>query len=180
LEAAARLVSENPELRLKFQIIGDGELRKNLEEYTCRLGLKDKADFLGWQKGLADIYDKLDIVALTSRNEGTPVSLVEAMASARPVVATDVGGVRDLLGEPLPGYPQQKENFLILERGVAVGPDDPQGFALALAFMLRNEDLRSRLICSARNFVKAQFNKQRLVKDTQDLYFDLCHKKTGV
>jgi glycosyltransferase involved in cell wall biosynthesis len=83
----------------KFHVVGDGELREALTREAAALGIEKDVLFTGWQQEMAEVYRKLDAVVLTSLNEGTPVSLIEAMAAARPVIATDVGGVRDLMGE---------------------------------------------------------------------------------
>ncbi|MBU2035362.1 MAG: glycosyltransferase, partial [Candidatus Omnitrophica bacterium] len=79
LKSAAKLLKENPGVDLRFKIIGDGELRKELVGYSRILGISDYVDFLGWQRDLVKVYSGLDIVALTSLNEGTPVSIIEAM-----------------------------------------------------------------------------------------------------
>ena len=63
-------------------------------------GLKDAVIFTGWQKDMRTTYAAVDMVTITSYNEGTPVSLIEAMAAANPVISTDVGGVRDIMGKP--------------------------------------------------------------------------------
>ncbi|QQS39763.1 MAG: glycosyltransferase [Acidobacteriota bacterium] len=84
--------------RVRFVIIGDGHLRGNLESLASELGISDRVAFLGNREDPEVFYAGLDIVALTSKNEGTPLSLIEAMASRRPVVSTAVGGVVDLLG----------------------------------------------------------------------------------
>src|SRR3989338_3562097 len=97
LDVVKSLITHNLSLITKFIIVGDGELRQELENYAAESGIKDKVVFLGWRRDLENIYADLDIVCLTSLNEGTPVSLIEAMASGRPVVATDVGGVRDIV-----------------------------------------------------------------------------------
>ena len=82
-----------------FIVIGDGALRESLENQKQALGLDADVIFVGGRKDPEYFYPALDVVALTSRNEGTPLTLIEAMANARPVVATSVGGVVDLLGE---------------------------------------------------------------------------------
>ena len=76
-------------------IIGDGRLRGELEAQAKMLGLDEDVLFLGTRNDPEDFYPALDIVALTSLNEGTPLTLIEAMANARPVIATEVGGVVD-------------------------------------------------------------------------------------
>ena len=110
----------------KFIIVGDGELRQELENYAAELGIRDKVVFLGWRRDLENIYVDLDVVCLTSLNEGTPVSLIEAMASARPVLATGVGGVRDIV----------KNN----ENGLLVQSNDVDGFNKALLSMLEDRE----------------------------------------
>jgi len=170
LEAAARVVRDNPQMKLRFKIIGDGELRPELEEYARKLSLNTQLDFLGWQDDLASIYSNLDIVALTSVNEGTPVSLIEAMASVRAVVATDVGGVRDLLGRETDIGIKPKADFKILERGIIVKSQDSFSFAAALTLLLQNNKLREDLGLASREFVKKGFSKERLIKDMEELY----------
>ena len=86
LEAAA-LVRQRCNF-VHFLIVGDGELRAKLEQLTKNLGLSDAVSFLGWRQDLPSIYADLDLVVLTSHNEGTPVTLIEAQASGCPVVAT--------------------------------------------------------------------------------------------
>ncbi|MFH0935361.1 MAG: glycosyltransferase family 4 protein [Candidatus Omnitrophota bacterium] len=157
LEAAARLVADNPQLKIKFKIIGDGRLRQELEQYCRSLKLEAQVEFLGWQRDLASVYSDLDIVALTSLNEGTPVSLIEAMACGRAVAATDVGGVADLLGRNG-------------ERGVIAVRGDLVGFAGALSGLLKNDKLRQELGIRAREFVKNNFSKARLIRDMEGLY----------
>ena len=173
LDAAARLIADNPGLQLKFKIIGDGELRGELERYSVALGIKNNVDFLGWHKDLAGIYASLDIITLTSINEGTPVSLIEAMACARTVVATDVGGIRDLLGDEVFLKNTQGVDFKVLERGIMVKSRDVVNFAAALNFALRDSVLRRKMGEKARAFVKGKFTKDRLIKDIESLYSSL-------
>ncbi len=157
LEAARKVIDDNPGLAIKFKIIGDGELRQKLQDYAKNLALNSHIEFLGWQKDLVSIYSGIDIVALTSLNEGTPVSLIEAMASARAVIATDVGGVRDLLGEDA-------------ERGILVKPQDFSAFTDALNRLIKDNDLRREIGLRAREFVRERFTKERLIKDIENLY----------
>ena len=181
LEAAVKTIKDNPEIRLTFQVVGDGELRRDLEGYTDRLGIKAQVNFLGWQDDLVNVYSRLDVVALTSMNEGTPVSLIEAMASARAVVATDVGGVRDLLaGEGEKDIKVKTgAGFKVLERGTIVKPGDCFAFANALSFVLGNNEFRKKIGNSAREFVEARFTKERLIKDMEGLYNTLLSVNEG-
>ncbi len=97
LDAAAHLVPRPPSPVPRFLVVGDGELREDLVRYAQSIGLNGAVQFFGWRRDLPQLYGEIDIVALTSWNEGSPVSLIEAMASGCPIVATDVGGVRELL-----------------------------------------------------------------------------------
>ncbi|MEK6715235.1 MAG: glycosyltransferase [Candidatus Omnitrophota bacterium] len=167
LDAAKLLLTEprtpNPEPR--FFIIGDGESRKDLEGYVQELGIAGKVKFLGWQTDLVKVYEDLDIVALTSLNEGTPVSLIEALASSRAVIATDVGGVRDIVGARV--YPE------IAERGILVKSGDIDSFVSGLKLLARDSDLRKRIGVSGREFVRERFDRKRLIKDMEMLYNNL-------
>ncbi len=170
LEAAAKVLSDCQEMKLRFRIIGDGNLRSDLEEYSQQLNIHTHVFFLGWQKDLAHIYSDSDIVALTSINEGTPVSLIEAMASGRAIVATDVGGVKDLLGRGIEDNIKPDAKFKILERGVVVKPNDTFSFAKALLFLAQQNELRNNMGKRGRDFVKNKFTKERLIKDIENLY----------
>ena len=97
LEAAALVARKDPAAR--FVIVGDGILRPALERRAQEMGIAERVIFTGWRRDLPDIYADLDVLAVTSNNEGTPVSAIEAMAAGCPVVATHVGGLPDLIGE---------------------------------------------------------------------------------
>ncbi|MCP4400987.1 MAG: glycosyltransferase family 4 protein, partial [bacterium] len=100
---AAKLVSEIYPNCL-FTIVGDGELRDALEQEAEELGIRDRLRFLGFRQDLAEIYADLDFVVLSSLNEGLPVALIEAMSAGKPVVATKVGGVGDLVQHERSGF----------------------------------------------------------------------------
>jgi len=182
LEAAAILAARRPDL--KFKVIGGGTLGDELMEYARLLGVAEKIEFTGWQRGLAAVYSGLDIIALTSVNEGTPVSLIEAMACGRPVVATDVGGVPDLLGpvqadadsarrgrfETCPYKTVIGGGFSVGKRGILVSSRSPAAFAAALEYLLDNEEIRERFALNGREFVRDNFSKERLIKDMEELY----------
>src|SRR5438046_7148590 len=93
--AARRVLDAEPLAR--FLVVGDGERRAELEGLVARLGLAGATRFLGWRGDLERVYADLEVVALTSLNEGSPVALIEAMAAATPVVSTDVGGVSEVV-----------------------------------------------------------------------------------
>jgi len=168
LDAAGILVREPREKPLKFSIVGDGELRQYLRDYAAEHNLSDYVDFLGWQKELHKIYSGFDLVTLTSVNEGTPVSLIEAMASARAVISTNAGGVKDLLGEQ--NHQFSEPNLQVRERGVLLETADPADLASAVTLLLKNSKLRRQMGLSGRQFARDNFSKERLIKDTESLY----------
>jgi glycosyltransferase involved in cell wall biosynthesis len=159
--------------RLKFLVIGDGHLRSQLENQVEVLGLGDDIVFLGSRNDPENFYPALDVVALTSLNEGTPLSIIEGMANARPVVATLVGGVVDLLGKKVSDASGQR--FAIHERGLATTSGDVEGFSQALGFLIANESLRADLGQRGRDFVLKNYAKERLVADMSALYSELAN-----
>jgi glycosyltransferase involved in cell wall biosynthesis len=155
--------------KVRFVIVGDGHRRSMLEAEAERLTLGDRLVFLGARDDPENFYPALDIIVLTSRNEGTPLTLIEAMANARPVIATAVGGVVDLLGRPEPTEGEAPA-FTVCERGVAVPPDDPQTFSDGLALMVGDAALRKHLGNAGESFVNSQYNLARLLSDIANLY----------
>ncbi len=155
--------------KVRFLVIGDGGLRPQLESMAAALGLGDDVMFLGSRNDPENFYPALDIVALTSLNEGTPLSLIEAMASQRPVIATAVGGVVDLLGPEI----SSTDGYSICERGIAVKGHDTDAFARGLARLVDDEPLRSELAARGQQFVLQNYSKDRLLRDIAALYSEL-------
>jgi glycosyltransferase involved in cell wall biosynthesis len=122
------------------------------------------------------VYSGLDLVVLTSLNEGTPVSLIEAMACSKPVVATDVGGVRDLMGSGRETAQGSQGNFRVCERGILVDANDRAGLAAAIRFILGDNRLRAELGAAGKAFVTKAFSKERLVKDIEELYENIIRE----
>src|SRR5262249_44961871 len=137
LEAAARMLRE-PAASVRFVIVGDGHLRRRLEQKSIRLGISDAVTFTGFREDAASISRALDIVALTSLNEGTPLTLIEAMCCGRAVAATEVGGVEDLMGARRDSI----DGFTVWDRGVTAPSGDAEAFARGLGFLLKHPDLR--------------------------------------
>jgi glycosyltransferase involved in cell wall biosynthesis len=131
--------------------------------------------FTGSRRDLESVYPALDIVALTSRNEGTPLTLIEAMANARPVISTAVGGVIDLLGE---GIPESNESFVVCRRGISVPPEDASSFAAGLARLAADATLRRETGERGLQFVTGHYSTERLLQDIKSLYADLLKEKS--
>ena len=145
--------------QLKFVIVGDGELREELEDYTKKLGIANDVIFTGFRQDLPKIYADLDIVVLTSLNEGTPVSIIEAMAAGKPVVATNVGGVSSLV----------KNNV----NGFLVSPQDAKALSDAIIKLLKNSDLRQKMGREGQSSVFPHYDISQLVKRVDFLYSSL-------
>lgn len=153
----------------QFTIFGDGELRAALESETERLGLTEMVRFAGWETDTRKIYEQTDAVCLTSRNEGTPVCLIEAMAAGRPAVATAVGGVGDLLGPVV----RQADGFALCERGLRVRPDDPAALSRALRFITDRPGETRAMARAGRAYARKAFGIDRLARDLDRLYREL-------
>jgi glycosyltransferase involved in cell wall biosynthesis len=161
LKAAAAVASELSSCR--FLVVGDGELRSGLEARVQALGLDSRVHFLGWRGDLPRVYADLDLVVLTSANEGLPVSLIEAMASARPVVATRVGGVPDLVEHGA--------------AGLLVPPGNPRALAEAMVTLLADPERRREMGQAGRKRVHPAFSAARLLADIDSVYTELLRKK---
>jgi glycosyltransferase involved in cell wall biosynthesis len=166
LDSAVSVLSQNADCR--FVVVGDGELRESCTSRVEAEHLEEVIRFTGWQQNLNRVYPDLDLVVLTSINEGTPVSLLEAMASGRAFVATDVGGVRDLMV----GSPIRKFGFEVFNNGILV-PRDREVLASAISYLARDPETRLAMGQAGRTFVKARFSSERLANDLESLYTSL-------
>ena len=137
-------------------IVGDGDLRPQLESSEAARALGDRVTWTGFRRDLVAIYCASDVVALTSDNEGTPVSLIEAQAAGVPVVTTDVGGARDVVEDGVTGR--------------VLDPGDESGMADAIAEILDDPALASRFSVAGRTHSLSRFTLARLVRDIDDLY----------
>jgi glycosyltransferase involved in cell wall biosynthesis len=153
----AQFASREPRARLL--LVGGGELRSALEDLVRALGLDGVVRFVGWERDLARVYGAMDVVGLTSRNEGTPVSIIEALAAELPVVATAVGGVPDVIRHD--------------DTGVLIPPGDPSAFAVALDRIVADAELRQTVRVRGRAEVERRFRHERLVSDMATLYMKL-------
>ncbi len=170
LKAARVCVADRENInKLRFIIVGDGHLRQSLEAEAKELGIADKVMFAGNRNDIPAIYAGIDIVALTSLNEGTPLSLIEAMAAGKPVISTAVGGVVDLVGNP----DEVKDGFSICERGITVESGDADGLAAGIKKLAEDEVLAARLPAAGRRFVHDNYSKDRLVNDIKEFYRQL-------
>ncbi|MBI4353878.1 MAG: glycosyltransferase [Candidatus Omnitrophica bacterium] len=174
LQALSRLLQAEAGEAASGVIVGDGPLREALERETSQMRLSHAMTFTGWQQDLCSVYRQLDVACVTSWNEGTPVSLIEAMAASRAVIATDVGGVRDLLADPSEiseGPP--RGSFQVVRRGVLVQAGDAEGFTAAMRRLAQDTALRQQVGAAGRTHVVRAHAAERLLQDVSALYEQL-------
>ena len=161
LDVIKRVVAAHPDAIAL--VAGDGELRSELEGYAASLGMAGNVRFLGWRRDLATIYGASDVFLLTSRNEGTPVALIEAMASGVPGVSTDVGGVKDVIDSP--------------DVGLLAPFGDAGALAAHVNALVADPARRSAMGARARAGVITRYSIDRLVADIAALYRDLLRER---
>jgi glycosyltransferase involved in cell wall biosynthesis len=154
LAAAQRLTGANPELR--FVIVGDGELWEQLHRDVAGAGLSDRVLFASWRGDLAEVYRDIDVVVCCSRNEGTPVSVIEACAAGRPVVGTPVGGMTDIIS---PGV-----------NGLLVPSGDADALASAIAELIADPARRHSMGVAGRRMVLERYGADRMVSELKHIY----------
>jgi glycosyltransferase involved in cell wall biosynthesis len=157
LRATKILVEEFPGLRVL--IAGEGDRRLALEELAGELGLEDTVLFLGVRTDVPDVLAALDVAVSSSDFEGSPLSVMEYMEAARPVVATRVGGIPDLIDDG--------------EQGLVVEPQDPAAFAAAVAQLLRDPERARRMGERARERRRTEFDIDVMVRRLEALYEEL-------
>jgi glycosyltransferase involved in cell wall biosynthesis len=155
LHAARAVLEQRPEVT--FVVVGGGPLDQSLRDLAEELGIARQVRFLGWRTDLEAIYAGSDVVALTSDNEGTPVAILEALAAGTRVVATNVGGVADILDEG------------------RLGRLSPRGDAQAFAASLLAE-IDSPMEMAPAEVVQ-RFGIERLCRDIEQLYDDVLAKR---
>jgi glycosyltransferase involved in cell wall biosynthesis len=160
LDALARARAAGAPVRAA--IVGDGELRPALERQALELGISDHVWFAGYRDDMVGVAAAGDLAVLSSDNEGTPVSLIEAAAAGRPAVSTRVGGVADVV-TPATG------------RVVAAG--DSEGLARAIAALAADSALRAQMGAAAREHIRARYSVDRLIADIDELYTDLLSRR---
>lgn len=157
LDAARLVLQRRPDAR--FQIVGAGELEPELRRHAAALGIAERVAFAGVRYDIPAVLGESDIFVLSSLWEGLPISAIEAMAAARPVVLTNVGGVRDMVRHGVDG--------------LLVPPADPPALAGALLALLGDPDRRARLGAAARARAEREFGLEPFIQRHEQLYREL-------
>ena len=149
----------------RLLLVGDGPDRDHLERYAHELGVMKRCLFLGYQEDVARFYDAIDVLVLPSVNEGTPVSVIEALAAERPAVATRVGGTPDIIRDGIDGF--------------LVDPADNGELADRLAELAGDAPRRAAMGAAGRARVLERYAVGRLIDDIDRLYRELLATRAG-
>ena len=146
---------------IKFLLVGDGILRGDIEKLILRFNLQDQLILTGWRKDIPRLFSAIDIFALTSLWEGMPITVLEAMAAAKPVVVTHTGGVAEIVSNGSNGFLAPVGNI--------------KNMAEKLILLLKDEPLRRAMAENTKILLGEGFRTENLVKETQDLYRGLIY-----
>jgi glycosyltransferase involved in cell wall biosynthesis len=157
-------VIEQSKRKIKVFIVGDGELRVQIQAKSQLINERHPNTIVltSWIKDIATFNAGMDIVAMTSDNEGTPVSLIEAQASELAVISTDVGGVKDIMINGETGF--------IIQKG------DLKEYVEKLVYLIENDEIRTKMSKSGWDFVRNRFDYTRLTIDMENYYNELLSK----
>lgn len=162
-KAISHLKGRTPNIRLI--VVGDGELKKELEEYARKLNIEKEVIFLGFRKDMPALYSLMDVFCLPSEFEGFGIAIIEAMAAGKPVVAANVGGIPEVVIDG--------------EAGILVPSRDSNALAQAVLKLLKNQALAKRMGEAGRRRVEKYFTLDRMIEKTEALYDKLIQKKVG-
>lgn len=151
-------VLSSTEVPIRVFIVGDGSEKEHIQQKVAAINEKHPGSIImtSWILDISTFNQGMDIVCLTSRNEGTPVSIIEAQASGLPVVSTDVGGVRDILADGQAGFVIKRENI--------------ETYIDKLRLLIEDPSLRNKFANFGKQSVMDKFSYHRLVKDMSSYY----------
>ena len=155
----ARVAARAPQARLV--LVGDGPERPGVEAQVRELNLGDKVRFLGLRKDVARLLPGADLFLLTSVSEGIPLTVIEAMAAGLPVVATDVGGMSEVVADG--------------STGLLAPARDDAALAERILRLAGDPELRRRMGAAGRARAKDRFDERRMADDYGRIYRELCH-----
>ena len=162
LRAAEQIHKRRPEA--KIVVVGGGELEKQLRRETRAKGIDGYFLLLGERKDARELLSLFDVFVLPSLWEGLPLVLIEAAAMGKPIIATDIEGVREAIIDG--------------ENGILVAPKNPEKIAAAVIRLLGNSADAGRLGERAKSDIPARFTLSRMIAETQALYFELAKKES--
>lgn len=144
-------------------LVGDGELRKNIENHVKELGIDDKVSFLGLRNDISSLMHNSDAFVLPSLYEGIPMTLIEAMASGLPIVATDVGGVSEMISNSVEGILCEVNSNALYE---------------SMNYLVSDKSFRERIGCNAQKKAISCFSSTKMAESYSSLYKCVIKKET--
>jgi glycosyltransferase involved in cell wall biosynthesis len=160
LRAMAEVWQNHPDIHLVY--VGKGDLEEDVKREASRTGVSDKVKFLGWRDDIPEIMQILDVFVLPSLNEGMGRVLLEAMASGKPIVASNVGGIPDLVKDG--------------QNGFLVRPGDVNGLSLAIKKLIEDKELRVKMGAKGRTMAQS-YGVEEMIRKIDDLYTALYQEK---
>lgn len=164
LDAMASLVKKRPEVRAL--VVGDGQLRKELQDRATELGIASNVIFTGMRTDVYDILNILDVYVVSSLSEGFPMGCLEAMSVRVPIVATGVGGIPEMLSHE--------------QTALLADARDTDALAAHMDRLLDDPDLRARLTDAGFDTVSSKFSRQRMLQEVLDVYTRTLRTKYGL
>lgn len=157
IEAAPRILKQMPQAR--FLIVGDGPLKKSLTEKSRELGAGDQVVFSGFRSDIKEILASVDILVMPSLLEGFPMVTLEGMAMAKPIIASDIDGIREQIDHN--------------ENGILVPPKEPDALAKAIIFLLKDRERARELGLSAQKKAEEKFSVEKMISETERVYKEI-------
>jgi len=164
IQAFAMVIKENPAIQL--WLVGDGPLRPVVEKEVLEKGLKEKVIFFGIREDIPELLAYSDILVLSSDYEGVPLTILEAMTAGKPVVATAVGGVPELIKDGI--------------TGILIPARDPEALAKNILRLSRDPELRKHIGNNAQKYALKHFDISRIAKEYEMLYLKLLKKRKKI
>ena len=148
---------------IKLLIIGDGPLRKELEYQAIELGIEKNVVFLGQREDVPELLSVLDIFVMPSLNEGMGRAIVEAMASEKPVIASNVGGIPDVVDDKA--------------TGILVPSKSPEALSNAITYLMKNPEIASKMGQEGKKKAVKNLGINSMIEQIENLYEELANKK---
>jgi glycosyltransferase involved in cell wall biosynthesis len=157
IKAISDIMEVAPDARFLF--VGEGPLRADLENLAQKLNLYDRVIFTGFRSDIPDLLSTMDVLVVPSLLEGFPMITLEAMAMAKPIIASDIPGI--------------KEEIKDGESGILVPPKDSKALATAILKILSSDEIAENIGLAARQSVEEKFSVDKMVMETERLYSSL-------
>jgi glycosyltransferase involved in cell wall biosynthesis len=157
IEAARDVSKKSPTTR--FIIVGDGSLKEKLKRYSEKLGMEERIIFAGFREDIPELIASLDVFVLSSLQEGLGVSILEAEACGKPVVASNVGGIPDCCIDGITGF--------------LIPPRDSKALTKVIITLLQDKEKRTKMGKAGRRLVEKKFSMESMIRENEKIYFEI-------